>query len=156
MSIESKALPSGQGLCFQGCNECFFGFFLYHLWVVLIVFAMLKRKHVSSEARRATSLLSHFFPVLLQPSLPRGCSWLVRARRAPQPYMTKVPQTKIRTTASTTPRWTGGSSCATPGTWSQLSGLLCSIFQVVSDAQPFTRRSLIQSQCLFRTGRGQN
>ena len=38
--------------------------------------------------------------------------------------MTKVPQTKIRTMASPTPRWTGGSSCATPGTWSQLSGLL--------------------------------
>lgn len=57
-----------------------------------------------------------------QPSSPRGCPPPGRARRARRPCTTTAPRT--RTTGSTTPRWTGESSCATPGTWSPLSGKL--------------------------------
>lgn len=63
-------------------------------------------------------------PVFPQPFLRRGCSRPGPGRRAPRLYTTTAPPTRTRTTASTTPRWTGGSSRATPGTWSQLSGQL--------------------------------
>lgn len=58
----------------------------------------------------------------LQHSLPRGCLRPDRVRRAQPPCTTTARWTETRTTASTTPRWTGGSSCATPGTWSPPSG----------------------------------
>lgn len=87
-----------------------------------------------------------------QPFSPRGCSRLGRDRRAPRPCTMTAPRTKTRTTASTTPRWTGESSCATPGTWNRLSGQLRSaalqIFGVsLFKTHPFALwRSQIKSQ----------
>lgn len=83
-----------------------------------------------------------------QPFSPRECLRLGRARRAPRPCTTKAPLTRTRTTASTTPRWTGGSLCATPGTWSRRSGQLCSNApQMFADKHTrWMRRSQIKSR----------
>ena len=61
-----------------------------------------------------------------QPFLLHGCLQFGQVRKAQQRWTTTVPQTRRKTTASTTPPWTGGSSCATPGIWNQLSGQRCS------------------------------
>lgn len=104
---------------------------------MLNVFAIFKRKHVGSGA----CLIESSLPPCPQPFLPRECLQLGRARRAPRPCMMKAPQTRTRTMASTTPQWTGGSLCATPGTWSRLSGQLCSTapqtFGVLAGAHTF-------------------
>lgn len=85
--------------------------------------------------------LSRLYP---QRFSPHECLPLGQARRAPRLSTRTAPQTRRKTTAPTTPRWTGGSSCATLGTWSQRSGQLCTT--IVTGSSLIMRRSHIEKQ----------
>lgn len=61
-------------------------------------------------------------PLCPQPFLHRAYLPPARARRAQRRSAMKTPRRRTRRRVSTTQRWTGGSSCVTPGTWSPPSG----------------------------------
>lgn len=64
----------------------------------------------------------HFAPSSHQLFSLRACLPPGRARRAPRRSTTEAPRRRTKRRASTTRRWTGGSSCVTRGTWSPPSG----------------------------------
>lgn len=95
-------------------NRLFLPFFLLLFFIFLPFFLLLLFIFLLQHSPSPCWHPQHFSP--------HGFSRPDRVRRARPPCTTTARGTKTRTTASTTPRWTGGSSCATPGTWSPLSG----------------------------------
>lgn len=79
----------------------------------------------------------------------RACLPPGRARRAPRRSTTEAPRRRTKRRASTTPQWTGGSSCVTRGTWSRPSGQWDSPIQLQGSCSGTGLLLLSQLFCLL-------